>query len=231
MFKTSNPKPQTSNPKPPNLKLETKKILKKHKYIAIEGNIGSGKTTLALKLAQTISAELLLEEFEDNKSLKEFYASQTDEEKSRIAFAAELQFILDRYTQQKQHFNTVTKAYTISDYVPSKCLLFAQMNLSESQYENITQTYHHLMETLPSPDLLIYLKKDIPSLLSNIATRGREYEKGITQEYLLKIEKGYVQLLNNFSRNTKIIILNDEQTADENSCVELIKKIIFLLSS
>lgn len=182
-----------------------------NKYIAIEGNIGSGKTTLAHKLAKSLNAHLLLEEFENNDFLKTFYAAPTIEEKENAAFATELHFILERYKQQKHHFSKSENAVTISDYIPQKCKLFAQMNLNEIHFETYQLTYSQLMQNIPEPNILIYLKRDVDVLLSNIKKRARPYEKDIQKEYLLKIETGYEQLIKQLPNSTKVVYLTENE--------------------
>jgi deoxyguanosine kinase len=182
-----------------------------NKYIAIEGNIGSGKTTLAHKLANSLNAHLLLEEFENNDFLKTFYAAPTVEEKENAAFATELHFILDRYKQQKNHFSKIESSITVSDYIPQKCKLFAKMNLTDNQFDTYQLTYSQLMQNIPEPNILIYLKRDVDVLLSNIKKRARPYEKDIQKEYLLKIETGYEQLIKQLPNSTTVIYITENE--------------------
>lgn len=182
-----------------------------NKYIAIEGNIGSGKTTLAQKLAKNLNAHLLLEEFENNDFLKTFYAAPTIEEKENAAFATELHFILDRYKQQKNHFSKIENSITVSDYIPQKCKLFAKMNLTDNQFESYQLAYSQLMQNIPEPTVLIYLKRDIDVLLSNIKKRARPYEMNMQKEYLLKIESGYEELMKLLPNSTKVLYITEDE--------------------
>ena len=182
-----------------------------NKDIAIEGKIGSGKTTLAQKLAKNLNAHLLLEEFENNDFLKTFYAAPTIEEKENAAFATELHFILDRYKQQKNHFSKIENSITVSDYIPQKCKLFAKMNLTDNQFESYQLAYSQLMQNIPEPTVLIYLKRDIDVLLSNIKKRARPYEMNIQKEYLLKIESGYEELMKLLPNSTKVLYITEDE--------------------
>jgi deoxyguanosine kinase len=197
-----------------------------NKYIAIEGNIGSGKTTLAHKLAKSLNAQLLLEEFEENDFLKEFYAAPSQKEIENAAFATELQFILDRFRQQKNHFLKIENSITVSDYIPQKCRLFAKMNLTDNQFETYQQTYGHLMQNIPQPDVLIYLKRDVDVLLSNIKKRARMYEMDIKSDYLLNIEKGYEQLVKELPSEVKVIVLTENDLEKSDFEATLIKLLI-----
>jgi deoxyadenosine/deoxycytidine kinase len=195
-------------------------------YIAIEGNIGSGKTTLAHKLAKSLNAHLLLEEFENNDFLKTFYAAHTKEEKENAAFATELHFILERYKQQKNHFSKSENSITVSDYVPQKCRLFAKMNLTDEQFETYQQTYHQLMQNIPNPNILIYLKRDVDVLMSNIKKRARPYEKDIQKEYLLKIEVGYEALMKLLPNSTKVLYITEDELKKPDFESRLLKLLI-----
>ncbi len=160
----------------------------KYKHIVIEGNIGAGKTTLANFLANEFETSLLLEEFEENDFLKEFYNNKD------FILHAEVQFILDR-SKQLFLFHNKEHQHIITDYIPYKSLIFSKMNLSKADFELVKQLVESLFKKLPQPDLMIYLEQPISKLKENIATRGREYEEGISIEYLQMVEDAYKEFL------------------------------------
>src|SRR5690606_18296623 len=160
----------------------------KAKYLVVEGNIGSGKTTVATKLATCFGARLLLEQFVDNPFLPLFY-----KDKPRYAFPLELSFLAERYQQQHQFLlnRTLFEELIIADYIWDKSQLFARNNLNEAEF-NLFQRMADIMKaSLPKPDLILYLHTPIPQLLTQIRQRGRPYEQGIEEEYLLEIEEAY----------------------------------------
>ena len=164
------------------------------RYIIVEGNIGSGKTSLATMLAQRYESELVLEEFAENSFLPKFY-----ENPERWAFPLELSFLADRYRQLKLVFENARthNKLIISDYIFDKSQIFASKNLALHEQELYSQFFNIVRENLPQPDLIIYLNTNIDRLLKNISLRGRDYEKKISHEYLQKIASGYRQFLKN----------------------------------
>lgn len=156
----------------------------KYKYIAIEGNIGAGKSTLAKFLHKYFGGHLLLEEFEENDSLKDFY------EDPSFALNAELQFMLDR-SRQLQQFHSKSPLFIIADYIPLKSLIFAKQNLKRDDFKLYEPLLLRMLEKYPEPDLIIYLDREIEELKSNIKQRGREYEQQLSNAYLELIRKGY----------------------------------------
>ncbi|MFO7615114.1 MAG: deoxynucleoside kinase [Bacteroidales bacterium] len=173
----------------------------KYNFIAIEGNIGAGKTTLARRLAEEYDAKLILERFEDNSFLPKFY-----QQPDIYAFPLEMSFLADRYQQLKDKLmmQELFKTFTVSDYLIDKSLIFARNNLKVDEFNLYARLFHIISAFLPRPDLLIYLYLDIPHLQKNIRNRGRDYEKLIRPEYLEKIQAGY---LNHFRSLTGIPIL------------------------
>ncbi|MBA3900504.1 MAG: deoxynucleoside kinase [Bacteroidetes bacterium] len=159
-----------------------------YKFIAIEGNIGAGKTSLANMLAKDIDASLLLEKFNDNPFLPKFY-----KEPDQYAFPLELSFLAERYNQIKPFLlkQGLIRPYTISDYYLYKSLIFAKANLKEDEYKLYRQLFDIIHEKFPKPDILIYLHLNIQNLLGNIQKRGRTYEQNISGDYLLKIQNTY----------------------------------------
>ena len=172
-----------------------------YNYIAIEGNIGAGKTTLATRMAEEFNARLILERFEDNSFLPKFY-----ENPDMYAFPLEMSFLADRYQQLKDKLpmQELFSSFTISDYFIDKSLIFARNNLKADEFNLYSRLFQIISTFLPKPDLLIYLYLDIPRLLDNIANRGREYELSIRPDYLDKIQAGY---LNHFKSISGMRIL------------------------
>lgn len=164
----------------------------KHHFITIEGNIGAGKTTLAHLLAKHYNARLILEQFADNPFLPKFY-----ENPKQYAFPLELFFMAERYkqlkelVQQKDMFQSVT----ISDYLFTKCLLFAKVNLPEDEFRLYQRLFEIIHQQLVQPDILIYLHAPIPRLQENIRRRNRSYEQKIPDSYLLNIQETYTQYI------------------------------------
>ncbi len=177
-------------------------------YIAIEGNIGSGKTTLAHILSKKLNGRLVLEEFADNPFLPRFY-----ENPQQYAFPLELFFMAERYKQLKELIATkdLFKSITISDYLFTKCLLFAKVNLSEEEFRLYHKLYDIIRQNLILPDILIYLHVPVQQLQKNIRKRNRSYEQNIPDEYLLNIQETYVSYIKQHNIKTLFI---DAHNAD-----------------
>ncbi|MBK7570296.1 MAG: deoxynucleoside kinase [Bacteroidetes bacterium] len=160
----------------------------KYDYIVVEGNIGTGKTSLAGRLSADFNTRLILERFADNPFLPLFY-----EQPQRYAFPLELSFLADRYQQLKDELTSpeLFRQQTISDYLLSKSLIFANITLKNDENQLYQRLFHIINPHLPKPDLLVYLHKDIEKLRSNIKSRGRDYEQNISSDYLENLEKGY----------------------------------------
>lgn len=178
--------------------------LPKHNFIAIEGNIGAGKTTLARRLSEEFNARLILERFEDNSFLPRFY-----EQPGIYAFPLEISFLADRYQQLKEKLATqeLFKSFTISDYFIDKSLVFAKNNLKADEFSIYYSLFQIISAFLPRPDLLVYLYLDIPRLQNNINNRGREYERHIKEDYLEKIQAGYLNHFRSLS-GLRILIID-----------------------
>jgi len=159
-----------------------------YQYIVIEGNIGAGKTSLAKRIAKQFNIKLVEEQFADNPFLPQFY-----ENPQRYSFSLELFFLAERYQQLKDNVASqdMFQQQTVSDYILSKSLIFAKINLNENEFALYHRLFHIIYSHIPKPDLLIYLHKDIAVLLKNISKRGRQYELGIEESYLKKIDEGY----------------------------------------
>lgn len=160
----------------------------KYDYLVIEGNIGTGKTSLAEKISHDYQTRLVLERFAENPFLPLFY-----EQPQRYAFPLELSFLADRYQQLNTELATTDlfRQQTVSDYLLSKSLIFATITLKNDESALYQRLFHIINPHLPKPDLLVYLHKDVPNLMQNIAKRGREYEQKIQPQYLSDLEKGY----------------------------------------
>ena len=173
----------------------------KYDYIVIEGNIGTGKTSLATKIAEQYNTRLILERFADNPFLPLFY-----ENSQRYAFPLELSFLADRYQQLNDELapQELFRQQTISDYILSKSLIFANITLKDDEYQLYQRLFHIINPHLPKPDLLVYLHKDVSNLKTNIRKRGRDYEQNIADDYLFSLEKGYWEF---FKQQTGIRIL------------------------
>ncbi len=164
----------------------------KYNFIAIEGNIGAGKTSLATKIAQDYNAKLILEQFEDNSFLPKFY-----KEPDKYAFPLEMSFLASRFQQLKDQLSSqdLFKSFTISDYYIVKSLIFAQKTLASDEFNLYTRFFNIIHQQLPKPDLLVYLYVSTPNLQRNIRDRGRPYELDMKDEYLEKIQQGYFEFI------------------------------------
>lgn len=163
-----------------------------YNYIAIEGNIGAGKTTLATRMSEQFNSRLILEQFEDNSFLPKFY-----EDPSRYAFPLELSFLADRFQQLKSKLAVQDMFHpaTIADYFILKSLIFAKKTLNGEEFTLYTRLFSIIENALPKPDLLVYLYLDISRLQSNIRIRGRVYEQKIEDDYLQRIQEGYLDYI------------------------------------
>jgi len=194
-----------------------------YKFVAIEGNIGSGKTTLATKLAQDYKARLLLEQFADNPFLPKFYKSPENN-----AFPLELFFMAERYHQLKNLTEQdLFQPLTIADYFFMKSKLFAQNNLHADEQQLFNRLFEIMLSSLSPPDLLIYLYADISHLQQNIKKRGRPFEQEISDDYLQNIQNKYLDYLRK-QKSFPVLIL-DVSLVDfktEKIVYEKIKKLI-----
>jgi len=178
-----------------------------YNYIAIEGNIGAGKTSLAAKIANDFNSKLILERFKDNPFLPKFY-----EDSARYAFPLEMSFLADRYQQLVDDIAQfdLFKECVIADYDINKSLIFAQITLPEVEFLLYKRLYGVMQKELPKPDLYVYLYQNTERLLENIKKRGRKYEQSIEAEYLQKLNLGYLEFIKNqHSNNIKIIDISE----------------------
>ena len=193
-----------------NLGFPLQKIpLQKFNYIAIEGNIGAGKTTLVTKIAQDFNAKTVLERFADNPFLPKFY-----EDQNRYAFSLEMSFLADRFQQISDDLAQfdLFKDFIIADYHIFKSLIFAKVTLSDDEYRLYRKLFDIIYKEMPKPDLYIYLYQNTDRLLENIKQRGRSYEQEIPAEYLEKINRGYLDYIK--SQNDLNILIIDVSDRD-----------------
>lgn len=164
----------------------------KYNFIAIEGNIGAGKTTLARILSKKLNARLILEEFAENPFLANFY-----ENPEKYAFPLELFFMAERYKQLQElrQSNSLFEGVTVSDYMFTKCLLFAKVNLSDEEFKLYQKLFDILHHQLLQPDILIYLHAQVCKLQDNIKKRKRKYEQSIPDQYLYNIQNTYTNYI------------------------------------
>lgn len=178
-----------------------------YNLITIEGNIGSGKTSLATKIADDFNAKLILERFADNAFLPKFYEDQT-----RFAFPLEMSFLADRYKQLSDDIAQydLFKEFVIADYHISKSLTFAKVTLPEDEFSLYRKFFNVIYKDIQQPDLYIYLYQNTERLLQNIEKRGREYEQNIQPDYLENINKGYVAFIKSQPHlNVKVIDVSE----------------------
>ncbi len=208
-----------------DLKLEKPISLdEKYSYIAIEGNIGAGKTTLAKMIADEFNARLVLERFADNPFLPKFY-----EDKERFALPLEMSFLADRYQQLSDDIAQydLFKNLVVSDYYIFKSLIFSQVTLQKDEYALYRRIFDVMYKEIAKPDLYIYLHQNTDRLLQNIKKRGRDYEQNIQAGYLDKIHKGYFNFIKSEQNlNTLIIDVSEMDFVKNSSDYEnILKKI------
>ncbi|MCX7551717.1 2-amino-4-hydroxy-6-hydroxymethyldihydropteridine diphosphokinase [Xanthomarina sp. F2636L] len=177
-------------------------------YIAIEGNIGAGKTSLATMISKDFNAKLILERFAENPFLPKFY-----EDAKRYAFTLEMSFLADRYQQISDDLSQLDlfKDFIISDYDIYKSLIFSKITLPEDEFKLYRKLFYLMYKDIAKPELYVYLYQNTERLQENIRKRGRDYEQNIANEYLDKINTGYLEFLKNQSElNVKIIDISEK---------------------
>lgn len=167
-------------------------LLNQFNYVAFEGNIGAGKTTLVHKIAEDFNGKTVLERFADNPFLPKFYKDQ-----NRYAFPLEMSFLADRYQQLADDLAQfdLFKDFIVADYHIFKSLIFAKITLAEDEYRLYRNLFDIIYKEMPKPDLYIYLYQNTDRLLQNIKKRGRIYEQNIEAAYLEKINNGYLEYI------------------------------------
>ena len=178
-----------------------------YNYIAIEGTIGAGKTTLATRIAHDFNGKLLLEEFEGDKNpfLPKFY-----KEPEKYSFQLEMTFLALRFQQLKDKLGVLDlfHDFIISDYYVAKSLIFSRNNLQEDEYQLFSRFFNIIFSDMPKPELLVYLYSDVDRLQRNIHKRGRSYEQEISDDYLENIQQGYFDFLRQQQSNMRILLLD-----------------------
>jgi len=201
-------------------------ISEKFNYIAIEGNIGAGKTTLSNMISDDFNAKIVLERFADNPFLPKFY-----EDNERYAFPLEMSFLADRYQQLTDDLAQfdLFKNFILSDYYIFKSLIFAQITLHSDEFFLYRKMFDIMYKEITKPDLYIYLYQSTDRLIENIKKRGRDYEQNIEATYLDKIHKGYINFINTEKNlNTLVIDVSEmdfvKNRADYITILNLIKR-------
>lgn len=174
----------------------------RYKFITVEGNIGAGKTTLANLLSKKLDARLMLEEFADNPFLAKFYDNPP-----QYAFPVELFFMAERYKQQKDLIGQqdLFQSVTISDYLFTKCLLFAKVNLPDDEFRLYQRLFDIIHQQLVQPDIVIYLHAPVSKLQENIKKRNRSYEQKISNDYLYSIQETYTHYIKQHNIKTLFV--------------------------
>ena len=174
----------------------------KYSFITIEGNIGAGKTTLANLLSKHFNARLILEEFAENPFLPKFYENQ-----EQYAFPLELFFMAERYKQLKDLLQTkdIFQQVTISDYLFTKCLLFAKVNLPNEEFRLYQKLFDIINPQIVQPEILIYLHSPVHKLQENIKTRNRQYEQNIPNDYLFSLQETYTNYIKQHNIKTLFV--------------------------
>ncbi len=172
-------------------------------FVAIEGNIGAGKTTLARRISEDLNAKLILERFADNPFLPKFY-----EDQARYAFPLELSFLADRYQQFIEDTRQLDlfRNFVVSDYDIYKSLIFAKITLGEEEFRLYRKFFSFMYKEVRKPNLYVYLYQQTDRLLEHISRRGRSFEKGIPREYLEQIQRGYFDFMKNTHELNSMII-------------------------
>jgi deoxyadenosine/deoxycytidine kinase len=184
----------------------------KYNFVTIEGCIGAGKTTLATKLAERFGGKLILEQFEDNPFLPQFY-----EDPERHAFPVELYFMAERFQHLKRLLSEADMftSFTVADFLFQKSLIFANENLNENEAKLYRMLFDMINTTLPKPDIVLYLYAPVEKLLANIKRRGRDYEQNITAEYLENIQQAYLSYFKLQTGNRVVLLdIKDLNIAD-----------------
>jgi|TARA_B110000967_G_C18888347_1_gene565570 deoxyguanosine kinase len=178
-------------------------LFEKYNYIAIEGNIGAGKTSLAKMIGDDYNAKLVLERFADNPFLPKYY-----EDMERYAFPLEMSFLADRYNQLSEDLAQfdLFKNFIVSDYYIFKSLIFAQVSLHKDEYALYRKVFDVMYREISKPDIYVYLYQNTDRLLTNIKKRGRDYEQNIEPEYLDKIHAGYATFIKSEKELNTLVI-------------------------
>ncbi|TMU51086.1 2-amino-4-hydroxy-6-hydroxymethyldihydropteridine diphosphokinase [Flagellimonas algicola] len=193
-------------------------------FIAIEGNIGAGKTTLCKMIAEEFNAKLVLERFADNPFLPKFYKDQ-----ARYAFPLEMSFLADRYqqfTDDTSQFD-LFKSFMVSDYDIFKSLIFAKITLQAEEFKLYRKVFNFMYREVKKPDIYLYLYQNTERLLSNIKKRGRDYEQSIPPDYLAKINQGYLDFIKGHpDQNSMILDMSDLDFVNDSSDYQKVLQVL-----
>ena len=175
-------------------------------YLAIEGVIGVGKTTLGRLLHPTFNAELLMEEFEENPFLSKFYG-----DRQRYAFQTQIFFLLSRYRQQRQTVpQALSRGNLVADYTFEKDALFARLNLTGDELSTYQLVHYALAERIPRPDLIVYLRVETDIALKRIAMRDRTYERDMDRDYIDALNQAYETHFSNYI-HTRLVTIDSSR--------------------
>jgi len=204
--------------------MEDKPISKSElRYIAIEGVIGAGKTSLAKRIGERLSAKYVFEQFENNPFLENFYV-----DRKRFAFQTQMFFLINRFKQQQElHQEDLFSEHLVCDYIFEKDRIFAYMNLSKDELNLYESIYPLLARALRKPDLVIFLQSSVDRLVYNIKKRNRKVERAITRNYLEELSEAYNHYFFRYN-STPLLIVNSSDidfVNSENDFDELFKQI------
>ena len=196
----------------------------RYSYIAVEGLIGAGKTTLAKRLAAEWGGRLVLEEFDDNPFLPRFY-----EDPQRYGFSVELSFLAQRYHQLKRVTEQdLFSNCTIADYSLGKSLVFANVTLQSDEYALFRDLYTIMYGDLPRPELILYIHLDMTRVKERIRSRGRSYEQSIQIDYLQSLQERYLDHLQKLTDDRVLVV--DLQDHDLMNDALVYKRLVHELS-
>ncbi len=173
------------------------------RYIAIEGVIGAGKTSLARMVSERLNARLVLEQFEENPFLERFY-----EDSEHYAFQTQIFFLLSRYRQQQDLFQAdLFHSALVTDYIFEKDKIFAYLNLQDDELKLYETLVSSIEKNIPTPDLVVYLQSSVDRLLENIKERGRKYEENMSGDYIKDLNEAYNYFFFRY-KNAPLLIVN-----------------------
>jgi deoxyguanosine kinase len=193
----------------------------KYRYVVVEGPIGSGKSTLARLLAERYSADLLLEDANANPFLPQFYRDM-----KRYALATQMFFLFQRVNQVSAIKQPdLFERKTFADYMLAKDRLFAKLTLDDNEFNLYAQLYNHLKPQAPVPDLVIYLQASVPALMARIQRRARPMERGISEDYLMRLSETYTKYFYDYDDSPLLIVNSDRfNFADNAADLDLLAK-------
>ena len=184
----------------------------KYRYVVVEGPIGSGKSTLARLIAERYGADLMLEDPGANPFLPQFYRDM-----KRYALATQMFFLFQRVNQLSAIKQPdLFERKTVADYMLAKDTLFAKLTLDDNEFGLYSQLYNHLRPQAPTPDLVIYLQASVESLMRRIQRRARPMERGISEDYLMRLSETYTKYFYDYSESPLLIVNSDRVNFADN---------------